>query len=116
MKNNLLLFNTSNNSIKFIKELKYQVRKNSRKYSLQTAKEVESLFIQILLKSMRNSLLKENLLDNNQSHLYTDIYDQQVSEEMSKKGIGLTNIILKQLELKTSFHDTNCNKNQIRYK
>ncbi|AHG60042.1 rod-binding protein [Buchnera aphidicola] len=98
MNNNLLLFNISNYGTKFIHELKYQVHNNAKKYSLQTAKEVEGVFIQILLKSMRSSLSKDNLIDNNQSRLYTDIYDQELSKILSKKGMGLTNIILKQLQ------------------
>ncbi|QIQ41930.1 MAG: flagellar biosynthesis protein FlgJ [Buchnera aphidicola (Microlophium carnosum)] len=99
MNNDLLLFKTSNYNVQFINELKYQVRMNPKKYALQTAKEVEGVFIQILLKNMRNSLSQDSLLDNNQSRLYTDVYDQQLSQEMSKKGIGLTNIILKQIQL-----------------
>ncbi|QCI16014.1 rod-binding protein [Buchnera aphidicola] len=94
------LLNITNYNTQFIHELKYQVHNNPKKYALQTAKSVESIFIQILLKSMRNSLSNNTLLDNNQSRLYTDIYDQKISEEISKKGIGLTNIILKQLEIK----------------
>jgi len=100
MNNNFLLFNTLNYNVKFINELKYQVHDNPTKYALKTAKEVESVFIQILLKNMRNTLLKDSLLDNNQSHLYTDIYDQQLSQEISKKGIGLTDIILNQIQPK----------------
>lgn len=98
MNNDLLLFNISNYHAQFINELKYQVRTDPKKYALQTAREVESVFIQILLKSMRNSLSKDNLLDNNQSRLYTDVYDQQISQDMSKKGIGLTKIILNQIQ------------------
>ncbi|AEO08693.1 flagellar protein FlgJ [Buchnera aphidicola str. Ak (Acyrthosiphon kondoi)] len=99
MNDNLLLLNISNYNVKFVNELKYQVRSNPKKYALQTAQAVEGAFIQILLKSMRSSLSKDNLLDNNQSRLYTDIYDQKLSEEVSKKGIGLTDIILKQIQI-----------------
>ncbi|QCI19905.1 MAG: rod-binding protein [Buchnera aphidicola (Brevicoryne brassicae)] len=97
MNNNL---NILNHSTQFINELKYQVRNDPKKHLRQTAIEVESLFIQILLKSMRNALSEDNLLDSNQSRLYTEIYDQKISQEMSKKGIGLTEIILKQIDLK----------------
>ncbi|WAI18501.1 MAG: rod-binding protein [Buchnera aphidicola (Acyrthosiphon caraganae)] len=99
MNDNLLLLNISNYNVQFVNELKYQVRSNPKKYALQTAQAVEGAFIQILLKSMRSSLSKDNLLDNNQSRLYTDIYDQKLSEEVSKKGIGLTDIILKQIQI-----------------
>lgn len=96
--NNNLVFNISNNNTKFIQELKYQVRNNTKKHALETAQEVESLFIQMLIKNMRDSLSKENFLDNDQSRLYTEIYDEKISQEMSKRGVGLTDIILKQIK------------------
>ncbi|AEO08136.1 rod-binding protein [Buchnera aphidicola] len=98
MNNQLSLFNVSNYNVQFIDELKYQIRNNPKKYNIEAAKKVEGIFIQILLKSMRNTLFKNNLFDNNQSRLYTDIYNQKISEEISKKGIGLTDMILKQIQ------------------
>ncbi|QCI23878.1 flagellar biosynthesis protein FlgJ [Buchnera aphidicola (Macrosiphoniella sanborni)] len=95
----LSLLNISNYNTQFVHELKHHVHNDSKKYKLKIAKQVESIFIQILLKSMRNSLLKDDLLNSNQMNLYTDIYDQKISEEMSKKGIGLSDIILKQIEV-----------------
>ena len=100
MQNYLSLFNSTNYHAKLVSDLKYQVKINAQKYSLETAKQVESIFINMLLKSMRYSLTEENLLDNNQSRLYTEIYDEQISKELTKKGIGLTNIILQQIEQK----------------
>ncbi|QCI24980.1 flagellar biosynthesis protein FlgJ [Buchnera aphidicola (Rhopalosiphum padi)] len=102
MKNDLSLFNITNYRAKFVNDLKYQVQNNPKKYQLEIAREVESLFIQILLKSMRNSLTQDNLLDSNQSRLYTEVYDQEISKEMTSKGIGLTKIILQQIQQKKS--------------
>ncbi len=100
MQNNLSLLNINSYPAKLVDDLKYQVKIHPNKYALETAKEVESIFIYILLKSMRCSLSKENLLDNNQSRLYTEIYDETISKELTKKGIGLTNIILNQIQQK----------------
>ena len=100
MKNDLSLFNIINYRTKFVNDLKYQVKNNPKKYQLETAREVESLFIQMLLKSMRNSLTQDNLLDSNQSRFYTEIYDQRISKEIAKRGIGLTHIILQQIQKK----------------
>lgn len=94
---NISSYNTQYNT-QFVDELKYQIRNNPKKYNIEAAKKVEGIFIQILLKSMRNTLLNNDLFSSNQSRLYTDIYDQKISEEMSKKGIGLTDIILKQIQ------------------
>jgi len=103
MKIDVSLSNIKNNQVKFLNDLKYKIKNHSGKYELEVAREVESLFIQILLKSMRNSLTEDNLLDSNQSRLYTEVYDQQISKEMTKKGIGLTNIILKQIQQQKSY-------------
>ncbi|QFQ32170.1 rod-binding protein [Buchnera aphidicola] len=103
MENHLSLFNITNYRAKLIDSLKHQVKTNPKKYALETAKQVEGIFIHMLLKSMRCSLTEGNLLENNQSRLYTEIYDEQISKELTKKGIGLTNIILKQIEQKKSY-------------
>ncbi|CAL4323577.1 rod-binding protein [Buchnera aphidicola] len=100
MKNNLSLFEKINYNTTLVNNTKYQNFNNSKKYEIKIAREVEGIFIQILLKSMRNSLIENNLLNNNQSRLYTEIYDEQISKEMSTKGIGLANIILQQIQKK----------------
>lgn len=100
MKNNLSLFEKINCNTTLVNNTKYQNFNNSKKYEIKIAREVEGIFIQILLKSMRNSLIENNLLNNNQSRLYTEIYDEQISKEMSTKGIGLANIILQQIQKK----------------
>ncbi|QCI16587.1 flagellar biosynthesis protein FlgJ [Buchnera aphidicola (Aphis craccivora)] len=100
MQNYLSLFNITNYHAKLVNDLKYQVKVNPKKYSSETAKQVEGVFIYMLLKSMRNSLIKDSLLDNNQSRLYTEVYDEQISKELTKKGIGLADMILKQIEQK----------------
>ena len=82
-----------------LSQLKYSLKKDSKKNILNVATEVESLFIKIMLKSMRNSIPKEGLLENNTESMYTDIYDQQISKNMSEKGFGLANIIMKQILL-----------------
>lgn len=98
MNNQLSPFDVSNYNVRFVNELKYQIHNNPKKYNIEAAKKVEGIFIQILLKSMSNTLFKNNLFDNNQSRLYTDIYNQKISEKISQKGIGLTDIILKQIQ------------------
>ncbi|MDE5285969.1 MAG: flagellar biosynthesis protein FlgJ, partial [Buchnera aphidicola] len=59
----LLKYNTN-----YINELKYKVHNHPKEYALKTAQEVESIFIQILIKNMRNTLQKDSLLDNDQSN------------------------------------------------
>lgn len=103
MKKNASFFNMTNYQVKFIDDLKYRVHNNSKKYALETARKVEGLFIYILLKNMRNSLTKDDILSNNQSKLYTEVYDEKISTEIANKGIGLTKVILEQIKKTRSY-------------
>lgn len=64
----------------------------------EVAKQFESIFFSMMLKSMRQSSLGEGLLDSDQSRFYRDMYDQQLSIELSgDPGLGLAELIAKQL-------------------
>lgn len=88
-----------NNSYKdnMLNKLQYSLKKDSKQHTANVAKEVESIFINIMLKSMRTSVLKDKLLTNDTESMYTDIYDQQISKKMSEKGFGLSSMIIEQI-------------------
>lgn len=66
----------------------------------QVAQQFEALFMQQLLKSMRDAELSPGILDSDQSRLYTDLYDKQLALNMSAgKGIGLADSLYQQLKL-----------------
>lgn len=64
---------------------------------LQTAaRELESQFAQMMLKSMRSTSFGDSMLGDNT--MYRDMYDQQLAKEMSKgSGLGLAPMIERQL-------------------
>ncbi len=64
------------------------------------AQQFESMFINMVLKSMReaNSSMKSDLFSNDSQNLYQEMYDQQLSSQLSEnKGIGLSEVLIKQL-------------------
>jgi flagellar protein FlgJ len=65
----------------------------------EAAKQCEGMFIQMLLKSMRNaSLGGGSLLDNEQSLFYRDLSDQQLALALAERGrLGLADMIVQQL-------------------
>jgi peptidoglycan hydrolase FlgJ len=70
--------------------------------SLQTLKQVatqfESLFMQMMLKSMREASFGDDLFGSEQSNFYRDLYDQQLSMNLAKKqGMGLADVLVRQL-------------------
>ncbi|QJW55108.1 Peptidoglycan hydrolase FlgJ [Serratia plymuthica] len=63
----------------------------------QVAQQVEGMFVQMMLKSMRAALPQDGVLSSDQSRLYTSMYDQQIAQQMSQKGLGLADMMVKQM-------------------
>lgn len=63
----------------------------------QVAQQVEGMFVQMMLKSMRATLPQDGALSSDQTRLYTSLYDQQIAQQMSQKGLGLAEMMVKQL-------------------
>ncbi len=63
----------------------------------QVAQQVEGMFVQMMLKSMRAALPQDGVLSSDQTRLYTSMYDQQIAQQMSQKGLGLADMMVKQM-------------------
>ena len=65
----------------------------------EVAGQFEALFIQTMLKNMREASLGDPLLgDSNQHEMYESMLDQQLSLEMSSgRGLGLADMLVRQL-------------------
>lgn len=65
------------------------------------ARELETQFAQMLIKSMRSASMGDPLMGDNTT--YRDMYDQQLARELSKgRGLGLAPMIVRQLERSTN--------------
>lgn len=62
------------------------------------AQQFEGIFMNMLLKSMREATLQDGPFDSEQGKLYTQLFDQQLAQKLSTgKGIGLADMMVKQL-------------------
>ena len=77
--------------------LKVQAGQNSPEAAREAAKQFESLFMREMIKSMREATMKSGLLDGAEGNLANDMYDQQLSVQMSGLPGGLTEAIQRQL-------------------
>jgi len=66
----------------------------------QAANQFEAMFMNMLLKSMRDSLPKDGMMDSDGTKTYTSMLDQQLSQKLAGKGMGLADMIVKQLDKK----------------
>lgn len=79
-------------------QLRAEARQDSAGASKEVAKQFESIFIQIMLKSMRDTVPEGGLFDSSQMTMYQEMYDQQIALDMSHRGgIGLAEMIERQL-------------------
>ncbi len=79
-------------------KLKHEAKEKSADSIKEVARQFESVFVGMMLKSMREAKLAEGVFDSSQSEFYTDMYDKQLSVHLAgKNGIGLADMIVKQL-------------------
>jgi flagellar protein FlgJ len=64
----------------------------------ETAKQFEALFMQQLMKSMREATMSSGMLDNEGTKLGTELLDSQYAAKMTGLPGGLTDAITRQLE------------------
>ncbi len=87
---------------KSLDALKAQAGKDGGAGALkEAAKQLESLFMRELIKSMRDATMKSGLFDSAQSDISKDMLDQQLSVSMSGLPGGLSAAIERQLSRQT---------------
>jgi flagellar protein FlgJ len=77
--------------------LRLQARKTDKAGLEAAARQFEALFMNMMLKSMREATPQDSLMDNDQSRLYVSMLDQQLAQSMSARGVGLADMMVQQL-------------------
>ncbi|PXX12398.1 flagellar protein FlgJ [Nitrosomonas ureae] len=82
---------------KSIDDLHLMAKRDPQQALHKAAQQFEALFMNMLLKSMREATPKDGMFDSQQTQFFTQMYDQQLAQHLSTKGIGIANILVKQL-------------------
>lgn len=62
------------------------------------AEQFEAIFMQMVLKSMRDASMGDSLFDSEQSDMYRDMFDNQISMSLAEKGgLGIADALVRQL-------------------
>ena len=78
--------------------LKAEASEQTPESKKEVARQFEALFIQIMLKSMRDASQLSESTDGDQTRFYQDMYDKQIALDLaSGSGIGLAAVIERQL-------------------
>ncbi len=64
----------------------------------EVARQFETIFLKMMLKSMRDTVPDSELIDGEKTKFYQSMYDDQISLDLSKRGnLGLADMIVQQL-------------------
>ena len=79
-------------------QMRAQARDGDSEALSGAAKQFESVFVQMMLKAMRDTVPEGGLFESEQGDFYEGMFDQQISLNIANgKGIGLAEIIERQL-------------------
>jgi flagellar protein FlgJ len=78
-------------------DLKRGAKANSPEALKGAATQFEAMFVNMMMKSMRDATPQDGMLDNQQTKMFTTMLDQQMSQNLAKRGIGLADMLVRQL-------------------
>jgi flagellar protein FlgJ len=78
-----------------LEQLRGELKSNPGAVKKEMAQQFESLFIQMVLRSMRDAsnALSSGLFSTNDMNMYQDMFDKQLSLSLSSRGLGFAKII-----------------------
>jgi len=93
-------FNSTNDlaiDVQGVNKLRTMAKQNSPEAIKETAKQFEVLFINMMIKSMRDATADGGLFASHDRPIYTSMLDQQFSQNLAQRGMGLSDMLVAQL-------------------
>lgn len=92
-------FNTASWDVRSLDTLKLKAGGSESPQALRAAaKQMEGIFVQVMLKSMRDAGFKDGLMQSQASEMYTSMHDQQLAQDLAQKSqLGFADMIVRQM-------------------
>ena len=87
---------------KSLGNLKQSARDGSPEALRGAATQFEAMFINMMMKSMREATPTDGMTDNEQTKTFTTMLDSQLSQTMAKRGMGLADMLVRQMSSQTA--------------
>lgn len=84
-------------SAQSLDKLRMQAKQSPDQALKLVAQQFETVFMNMMLKSMREATPQDGIFDSEQTKMFTGMLDQQLVQSMSSRGVGLADIMVKQL-------------------
>ena len=91
------LSNTAAYDVKGMDGLRQSAKAKDPAALKEAATQFEAMFINMMMKSMRDATPQDGIMDSQQSKMYTSMLDQQTSQNLAKRGTGLADVLIRQL-------------------
>ena len=91
------LSNTAAYDVKGMDGLRQSAKARDPAALKEAATQFEAMFINMMMKSMRDATPQDGIMDSQQSKMYTSMLDQQTSQNLAKRGTGLADVLIRQL-------------------
>ncbi len=78
-------------------DLKQSAKAGSPEALKGAATQFESMFVNMMMKSMRDASPQDGPMDSQETRTFTTMLDQQMSQKLAKRGIGLADVLVRQL-------------------
>jgi flagellar protein FlgJ len=83
-------------------DLKQSAKAGSPEALKGAATQFESMFINMMMKSMRDATPQDGMMDSQETKTFTTMLDQQMSQKLAKRGVGLADVLVRQLTAQQS--------------
>lgn len=80
-----------------LERLRHAARENSPEALKAAATQFEALFLDMVMKSMREATPSEGLFDSEQGRMMQGMLDQQYAQALASRGIGLAEVLARQM-------------------
>ncbi|OBV40559.1 flagellar assembly peptidoglycan hydrolase FlgJ [Janthinobacterium psychrotolerans] len=100
------LSNTAAYDVKGMDGLRQSAKAKDPAALKEAATQFEAMFINMMMKSMRDATPQDGIMDSQQSKMYTSMLDQQTSQSLAKRGTGLADVLLRQLSANQALPDS----------
>ena len=90
-------------------ELRGKAQRNESGALRESAQQFEALFIQMMLKSMReaSNVMKSDMFQSNALETFQGMYDKEISMQMAQRNsLGFADVVVKQLSQQQSAPST----------
>jgi flagellar protein FlgJ len=87
--------------IQGVDELRRTARSSPQEGMKQASKQFEVMFMNMVLKSMRDATPQDGMFSSQSEKMYTSMLDQQLSQNLSGRGLGLADAMYAQLSRMT---------------